>query len=250
MKPTDTLPTIIVILGTIAGFILALSPLHMVHQVYRSKELGFYRPDAFITGLVFGIANGAYSLYSNQVISFISTAITFSLYSSYLGVFIYFAGSSRNSILKKAGIAILMATFFTSIGPIIFHIIDATENGQGYFDERGGVGGFIQTWLGVCAAISIMLLLSGQLPGMIKVIKTKDARPISTYMMIGGLICSMTWTLYASLIVDPYYLTANAIGVLSGLTLLALKLKYKSVDAPQPENNKIELGDRVATNVY
>lgn len=252
MKPTDPIPTIIVIIGTVAGFILALSPLPLVYKVYRSKELGFYRPDPFIAGLVFGIANGTYSLFSNQLISFISTAITFTLYSIYLLVFIYFAGSSRRRIIVKAGIAILIGATITGIGPIIFLIIDGTSDGEAWLEERGGVESFIRTWLGVCATISIMLLLSGQLSGMVKVIRTKDARSISTLMMIGGLMCSITWTVYASLIVDPYYITANAVGVMSGLTLLILKLKYRdgSSSTPLEEKRVTELGERIETNVY
>jgi len=249
MKPTDTIPTIIVILGTIAGFVLALSPIPMASKVYKNKELGYYRPDAFIAGLVFGIANGTYSLYSNQIISFISTAITLTLYAGYLSIFIFFGGKERRSIIRKASIAIMIGSFFTGVGPIVFHIVDSTTGGKHWLDQRGGPQPFIRTWLGVCAAISITLLLSGQLSGMLKVIKTRDSRPISTYMMIGGLVCSLTWTIYASLIVDPYYITANGIGVLSGVILLALKLKYRS-PIERLDDKRIEMEDRVATDGY
>jgi hypothetical protein len=71
-------------------------------------------------------------------------------------------------------------------------------------------------------------------------------------MMIGGLMCSITWTVYASLIVDPYYITANAVGVMSGLTLLILKLKYRDGGSSTPleEKRVTELGERIETNVY
>jgi uncharacterized protein with PQ loop repeat len=62
---------------------------------------------------------------------------------------------------------------------------------------------------------------------MIKVFKTKDARPISTSMTLGGLFASITWALYASLILDTYYIISNGLGVISGLLLVGLKLKYR-----------------------
>ena len=228
MDPTDSLPMAVVIVGTVASFILALSPIPLVYRVIKSKELGFYRPDSFIVGAIFGIANGTYSMVSGQLISFISTMITCTLYCVYLGILIHFSKEAKRTILRKLLIAVCLAGFLTGIGPGIFRIVDSSDSGHSWFDARGGVGIYITTWLGVCATISIALLLSGQVPAMIKVFKSKDARQISTSMMLGGLFASITWCVYASLILDPYFMVSNGLGVVSGLLLVALKLKYRT----------------------
>jgi uncharacterized protein with PQ loop repeat len=227
MNPDDPLPLAIVIVGTVASFILALSPIPLIIRVFKTKDVGFFKPDAFIAAIPFGIANGTYSMYSKQTVSFISTMITFVLYSLYLGIFIHFSKSKR-AIYKKIMIAVALGGVITGIGPAIFRIVDSTETGRSWLEDRGGADKFVKTWLGVCATISVAILMSGQVPAMLQVFKTKDARPISLEMTLGGLFASLAWATYASLILDVYYIVSNGLGVTAGCILLVLKLKYKN----------------------
>ena len=79
--------------------------------------------------------------------------------------------------------------------------------------------------------------MSGQVPAMIQVFKTKDARPISLEMTLGGLFASLAWATYASLILDVYYMISNGLGVTAGCTLLFLKLKYKNPQNAAQDND-------------
>ena len=242
MDPNDPLPLGFVLAGTVSSFLLALSPLPVIIKVIRTEDVGFYRPDAFIVGLVYGIANGTYSLFSGQTVSFIATAITFALYLTYLLIYIVYCSTGRRTILKKFLITILLGGVVTGIGPAIFSIVNTSHSGHDWLDARGGLHAFIKTWLGVCAAISITLLFSGQLTNIVQVIKAKDARSISTSMLIGGLTASVMWMVYSCLIRDTYYMIANGIGLLSGFSLIFLKLRYgtppthdrASLDASDP----------------
>lgn len=238
MSPDDPWPLAFVIVGTIASFLLALSPIPLILKVHRSKDVGFYRPDAFVVGIAFGIANGTYSVYSKQTVAFISTMITFVLYSVYLGIFTYYSKAMKRGIYKKVIIVLALATFLTGVGPIVFRIVDSTPSGSKWLAERGGVDDFIKTWLGVCATISVTLLLSGQVPAMIQVFKTRDARPISTEITLGATFASASWMTYAILIGDMYYIVSNGLGLFTGLFLIFLKLKYKA--PPPPQVNKSE----------
>ena len=83
--------------------------------------------------------------------------------------------------------------------------------------ENGEVTRFVKTWLGVCACASVTMLFAGQLTNIAQVIKHRDARSISVWMMIGGLFASSMWLTYASMILDPYYMTANGLGLLAGI---------------------------------
>jgi uncharacterized protein with PQ loop repeat len=245
MNPDDPLPLAFVIVGTISSFILALSPIPLIVSVFRKKDVGLYKADAFIVAIPFGIANGTYSLYSGQTVSFISTMITFALYSAYLAIFLRYARSSRVSIYRKIVVAFVLAATITGIGPAVFRIVDSTYNGSMWLRERGGINLFIRTWLGVCATISVTLLLSGQVPAMIDVFKTRDARSISTEMTLGGLFASLAWMTYASLILDVYYIVCNGLGVIAGIILISLKLKFRVHPQTTPGSSQSVVFDEV-----
>ena len=246
MSPDDTLPMVFVIIGTIASFILALSPVPLIWRVLKTKEVGGFKPEAFIVAIPFGIANGTYSIYSGQTVSFISTMITFLLYSVYLGIFTRFSSqSSKRSIYRKVVIAIVLGAFFTGVGPAVFRIVNSTDSGNEWLANNGGVEKFITTWLGICATISVTLLLSGQVPAMIEVFKTRDARPISLEMTLGGLFASMAWMTYAALIQDVYYTVSNGLGVLCGLILLTLKFMYRKPKTVAPDSTPIRVFENV-----
>ncbi len=145
----------------------------------------------------------------------------------YLWIFTRFSSQGvKRTIYRKVVSAIALGAFFTGAGPAIFRIINSTDSGNEWFLERGGVEKFITTWLGICATISVTLLLSGQVPAMMEVFKTRDARPISLEMTLGGLFASVAWMTYASLIQDVYYIVSNGLGVLCGLILITLKIMY------------------------
>jgi uncharacterized protein with PQ loop repeat len=227
MNPNDPLPLAFVIVGTIASFILALSPVPLMYRIYKSHDVGFFKPDAFIVAVAFGIANGTYSMYSKQLVSFISTMITFVLYTVYLGMYTYYSKATRRSIYRKTLLVLIVAAFLTAVGPVVFRLVASSDSGDKWFADRGGVEKFIKTWLGVCATISVTLLLSGQVPAMIEVFKSKDARAISLEITLGALFASLAWMTYASLIMDPYFIISNSAGVFMGILSLSLKFKYR-----------------------
>ena len=230
MDPASTLPLVVSIIGTISSCVMQLSPIPVMVRIHKYKDVGFYRPDPFIIGICFGLVNGTYSIYSNQLVSAISTGIGLLLYSIYLVLFVYHSKIKR-SVLKRTCIFIAISVFLTAVGPVIFLLVNRSASGNAWFNEHGGIHTFISTWLGVCATLSVVMLFSGQLTNLVEVIKKKDARSISLIMALGGLFCSIAWTVYACLILDPYYMTANSIGVISGITQLTLKRMYKEKPA-------------------
>jgi len=231
MDPSDTLPLVISIIGTVTSFAMQLSPIPVIMEIVRSKDVGYFRSDPFIIGICFALVNGAYSIYSSQLVSAISCGIGLALYSIYL-IFFSIHSKSKRALMKKLVIFLLVCGFLTAIGPVVFILVDKSESGHTWLEDRGGLDQFIDTWLGVCATLSIIMLFSGQLTNIAEVIKNKDARSISTSMAIGGLVCSITWAVYAGLIVNAYYIVSNGIGVLSGILQLSLKRAYPTTGVP------------------
>jgi uncharacterized protein with PQ loop repeat len=240
MDPARTLPLVVSIIGTISSCAMQLSPIPVMIRIRKSRDVGFYRPDPFIIGVCFGLVNGTYSIYSNQLVSAISTGIGLILYSIYLILFVYYS-KSKHPILKRTCIFVGLSVFLTAIGPVVFILVNRSSSGEQWFTEHGGLDKFISTWLGVCATLSVVLLFSGQLTNLVEVVKKKDARSISLSMALGGLFCSIAWAVYASLILDPFYMTANGIGVVSGIVQLTLKKKFKEKPTVVSDSDSTEL---------
>lgn len=220
MNPADPIAMGFAIAGTVSSYIMAFSPMPVMCKiVFTWKDVGKYRADPFIVGIVYGLVNGVYSLYAGHFVSFLSCAIASSLYIIYLVIYIYYA-KTRVYVGRRLFIAVALAVSITGIGPLVYMLVHDQTNM------------FVSTWLGVCACITIVLLFSGQLTNIIQVIRDRDASSISVAMMCGGLFCSIMWTVYASLVMDLYFLTSNAIGIAAGLTQAFLLCKY-------PPNKKV-----------
>ena len=213
----------------------------MILEIYKRKNVGSYRPDAFIVGIAFGLVNGTYSLYSGQIVSVISTGITCLAYALYLKAYTMYTSVSNRAIFVKLAIVVSVGCSITALGPVAFVITESTLSGHDWMASRGGIDKFVNIWLGTCATISVMLLYSGMLSSMVDVVKRKDASSISGYMVIGGLLTSVIWTVYASLILDPFYIVANGVGILSGTVLAGLKLGYGNKPALTEADSKSEL---------
>lgn len=228
MDPADTAPFVISIIGTISSAVLQLSPLGVVREIRRNQKVGCYRPDPFITGVGFGLINGAYSIISGQLISAISCGIGLSLFTSYLLTYVYYSHHKARDI-RKTTIFLLVSLGITGIGPLIFTLVDTSDSGHNWLEANGGLTNMIHIWVGICATISIVLMFSGQLTNMAEVIRLKDARSISLMMACGGLFCSVSWAIYAGLILNPYYIVSNGLGVISASTQIVLKRMYPDV---------------------
>lgn len=228
MDPTDTAPFVISIIGTFAGTLLQLSPMGVVREIGRNKRVGCYRPDPFITSIGCGLVNGTYSILSHQLISTVSCGICVLLSAAYLLIYMYYSDHKVRDI-RKTTIYLLVAVILTALGPIIYALVDSSDAGHDWLESNGGLANMINIWVGVCATISIALMYSGQLTNMAYVVKMKDARSISLAIASCGLFCSASWAIYAGLILNPYFLISNGLGVVSSTTQLILKRMYPNI---------------------
>ena len=84
----------------------------------------------------------------------------------------------------------------------------------------------IEIYFGVCSTLSVVLLMSSQLTAIRQVLQEKDSRSISGYMLAGNIFCALCWTLYSVLIMNPYFLAANAVGDFACIVQLILKILF------------------------
>ena len=229
MDPNNPIALGFVVIATVSSFLMGLAPLPVMYDImFQTKDVGVYGIDHYIFGIIFGTINGVYSMYSGHLVSFISCMICAGLFSSYFIIYVIYSKSqNRRALVMKLAACLGLAVFIDSIGPIVW--LSVHEDGL-----------FVNTWLGICACVSITLLYSGQLTNIIRVIKHKDARSISVFIMIGGLFAAIMWTVYAILVMDPYFLTANGLGVIAGITQLVLLVKYSTVQEETAVKDSLE----------
>jgi uncharacterized protein with PQ loop repeat len=242
MDPSSSVPTAFALLGTISSFSLAISPVPVVIQIFRSRSVGSFLPDFFIIGTIYGFVNGTYTIVTNQTVALVSNCISIIFYLFYLVVYsIYAPMESRVAIWRKFGLWFSLAALITGMGPSIFGLLSLSPAGADWMDSRGGRASIVATWLGVCSAVSITALFSGQLTNIVSVIRNRDSSSISIWMALGGLFCSISWTVYSVLILDWFYIISNLIGDIAGLVQVALKIKYRKNDREMDVKGEIEI---------
>lgn len=225
MEPSDPLPLAVSLAGLVFSTILQLSPVPVMVRIARQKSVGPYRPDPFVLSIVFGIINGVYALYTNQITGAASNYFGLATSVVYLGTYIYYVGTPRKKVIIKAGIVILTAFATTGLGVIILTLA------VNRYD-------LVEIWLGIATTVSTIVNFFGQLTNIIEIVRTKNAQSISIEMAIGVLLASSCWTIYAVLIENIFYITSGSLGILSGVTQIALKIAFrraKPLTSPTPE---------------
>ena len=233
MEPNDPIPTVVVSIGLVSSIILYLSPIPLVNQIFRKKSTMYFRPDSFVIGIAYSICKFPYPIVNYQIGPLISSAVSLVLYSCYLTVFLWFANSRQARYTRRITVWMLTACLtILSMGPLIFYILSQTC--PSWTQSHGGFLSLIEIYFGVSSTLSVVLLMSSQLTAIRQVLHEKDSRSISGYILAGNIFCALCWTLYSVLIMNPYFLAANAVGDLACIIQLVLKISYYKQQPPNP----------------
>ena len=83
------------------------------------------------------------------------------------------------------------------------------------------------TTLGIVGIAAGILILSGWVPQIIKVYKTKRLNDVSSYLMICIFAGAVLWLVYGIEIDDIYIMGVNVAAMFLTMTVLSMKLKYE-----------------------
>jgi hypothetical protein len=222
MDPEDSLPLAFVIVGSAASVVLYLSPIPLIIAIVRSGAVGMARPDSFIIGVSYSLANGAYPAITGQFVPVITSSIALLLYSVYLTLFLLFAGDKRRQFLVRWVLFFLFSMVVLFSGPVVVWSIQPD-----YLKPVGGVQYFVSMWFGVCACVANILLLSGQMTSIRQVVRDRDSSSIDGIMLAGGTLCSLCWTTYGCLILDPFYMTGTITGDIVCFVQIFVKVYFR-----------------------
>ena len=226
MEPNDPIPLVVVSIGLVSSIILYLSAVPVVYKILKNKSVMYFRPDSFVIGIAYSICKFPYPIINFQIGPLVSSAVSLSLYSGYLTTYWWFSNPSQAKRTCRITLYTLVVCLVVlGLGPLIF-FIHSRIHPQDSLDSHSRFLRNVEIYFGVCSTVSVVLLMSSQLTAIKQVLRENDSRSISGYMLAGNIFCALCWTVYSALIMNPYFLAANAVGDLSCLIQLVLKFSF------------------------
>lgn len=230
MHPNDPIPLIVVSVGLASSILLYLSALPVIRAMLRARSVLCYRPDAFVIGIVYSVCKFPYPILNFQIGPVISSAVSLVLYSGYLGIYFWLCRVSQNELQFKYTLrvtvwALVAAGVVMSTGPLLFLLLSHTA--PGWTQSQGGFRTLVEIYFGVCSTVSVVLLMSSQLTSIRQVLREKNSRSISGWMLAGNIFCALCWSVYSVLIMNPYFLAANVVGDTACIVQLVFKIIYR-----------------------
>jgi uncharacterized protein with PQ loop repeat len=240
MDPNHPVPFTLICIGAVVSVLLYMSPIPVVRTIIRERSVSVFRPDTFIVGVSYGIPAVTYPILAGLTVPIISASAGLCLYSGYLCVYYHFSTDRPRTRIRFLRF-FLPAVALIASGPAALSLTDHFS--PNWSLDRGGLMGLVRVWFGVCVAVGYVLLLAGQLTSVSQVMKDQDSRAISGWMVAAGVLRSVCWLTYGALILDLYYLTANAGGLVIVLFQAVVKCKYRRTSVAPIEGSLKTVSD-------
>ena len=208
------------VLGTVSSQLMNLSAIPSIREIYLAKSTLLYPAFPFMISLVASFCGLTYAVITQQHVVMISTLISMSLNSTYLGFHLAFS-KERQSIIRKTMLMAITELGLMALGPLSV-CIAASE---------ATCADFSTAWIGTICTLVYCIVYCGQLSTFREIIRTRNSAYISPWMTAGTLFCALVWTWYSVLVDDAFYLASSLIGDLSGCIQIALILKYPAIPA-------------------
>ena len=197
-------------LGVVASQTMNLSTIPSILQIHRAKSTLMYPSFPVSVAITNAIHNILYGHASGNHFIVVSSSLTLLLNLVFLLVHHRYSKNRSRVLSEITYIPVLTALF--SLGVV-------ATSGSSLSDSR--------PWLGFMSSTFSSLAYCGQLSTLASIIKSKNAESISPWMTAGVAFRASSWSLYAVLIRDPYYLFSASIGLISAVTQVVLLIAYR-----------------------
>ncbi|KAF7806101.1 bidirectional sugar transporter SWEET5 [Senna tora] len=231
MVNTDSIRTVVGIIGNVISFGLFLSPLPTFVKIFKAKSVEEFKPDPYLATILNCIM---WSFYGSSLVSEDNILVlTINGIGFFIEVFytlIFFTYSNWNK-RKKILIVLFIEAIFTVV--VIFCTLHFVHT----LKQRTMIIGII------CIVFNILMYFS-PLTVMRLVIKTKSVKYMPFLLSLANFANGLIWVIYAAFRWDPYLVIPNGLGALSGLVQLILYACYYKTtdwgeDRPQFEMSKV-----------
>lgn len=256
------------IVGAVSTQIMKLAPIPVMIQIAKNKSVFQYPSNPYIIGAIYGVVNGIYAGYTSQTVALISSITSVAFYLVYDFIYIYYSKDKKatttaaintkaKTSLSERAVAIcnkllptrnpnreitklLLPMAISIVLSLLLPYMIVLATGSSGDDKFK----FLSNWFGSCASIAVTFLFASQLTSTAWVFRHKNSSPISIWLTIGSLICSICWNVYSIMAVDWYYIASNTIGILAGVFQLVLTFVYPPIRTKDNNSNEGEDADK------
>ncbi|KAF5740362.1 bidirectional sugar transporter SWEET6b [Tripterygium wilfordii] len=239
MVSASTARNIVGIIGNVISFGLFLSPVPTFYNIFKNKNVEEFQPYPYIATVMNCLSWVFYGMpfvTPDSVLVVTINGIGLVIELIYLSIFVIY--DKENKGRKKVGLGLLLEVIFLVI-MVVITMVAFHGHGRNIFV---GV---------ICDVFNIMMYTSPLLIA-IKVVKTKSVKYMPFYLSLANFANGSIWTAYALIKLDPFLLTSNGVGSISGLLQLILYACYyrstpkdEEVDVVKPSQVQLSGAARV-----
>ncbi|GMI76601.1 VEGETATIVE CELL EXPRESSED1 [Hibiscus trionum] len=234
MLTTDTIRTIVGIIGNIISFFLFLSPVPTFIKIWKVKSVQDFKPAPYIATVLncmMWIFYGLPIVHPDSTLIITINGIGLFIELVYITIFFVFSDNRKR---KRILLYIVIEAVFMAAVVVITLMVFKTTKRRSMF-------------VGILAMIFNIGMYVSPLTVMQMVIKTKSVKYMPFSLSLFNFLNGMVWTSYALLKFDINVLVPNGLGTLSGLGQLILYAWfYKSTnwgDDDKASAQQVQLSD-------
>ncbi|KAJ7956257.1 Bidirectional sugar transporter SWEET [Quillaja saponaria] len=224
MADTETIRTIVGIIGNVISFGLFLSPIPTFVNIFKKKSVQDFKPDPYVATLLNCAMWSFYALpfvRPNSLLVLTINGTGFFIEIIYVTIFfIYSPWIKRRKIIIAL---IIEAIFMVVVVVITLNLFHTTK-------DRSMI-------IGILCIIFNVIMYASPLTVMRMVIKTKSVKYMPFMLSLANFANGVVWLIYALLKFDPYIAVPNGLGALSGLIQLILYATFYNTTKWDEDDN-------------
>ncbi|XP_078169051.1 bidirectional sugar transporter SWEET5-like isoform X1 [Carex rostrata] len=225
MISTDSIRTVVGIIGNVISFGLFLSPLPTYVTIVKKRAVEQFSPIPYLATLLncmMWIVYGLPIVHPNSVLVLTINGVGFFMEALYLAIFFTFA--PRSLRLKIVGI---LAGELVFVGAVMGGVLGGAHT----HDKRTEI-------VGILCVIFGTAMYASPLSVMRMVIQTKSVKYMPFYLSLVSFLNGVCWTAYSLLRFDLYILIPNGLGaLLSAAQLILYCIYYRTTPKDEPKQN-------------
>ncbi|KAM3246789.1 bidirectional sugar transporter SWEET5 [Capsicum annuum] len=213
MANTETIRTVVGIIGNVISFLLFLSPVPTFIKIWKDKRVMQFKPDPYVVtalNCAVWVFYGMPFVHPDSLLVVTINGIGLVIELIYVTIFFIYAEWQ-----KRRKILIFLVVELIILGIIIFITLTFL------FGTKAR-----SMLVGIVAVVMNIAMYTSPLTVMRRVISTKSVKFMPFYLSLANFANGCIWFAYAFLKFDVYILIPNGLGALSGAIQLLLYAKY------------------------
>ncbi|KAK6920733.1 SWEET sugar transporter [Dillenia turbinata] len=227
MVHTETIRTIVGVIGNVISFGLFASPIPTFVKILKEKSVGEFKPDPYLAttlNCMMWVFYGLPFVHPDSILVVTINSIGLVMEAAYLTIFFTYAPWNKR---KKVIFVLLIEIIFMAL--VIFITVQ-------FFHTHSRRSMFV----GILCCIFGIIMYGSPLTIMGRVIRTRSVKYMPFLLSLANFANGLVWSIYALLHFDPYVLVPNGLGFLLAVAQIVLYVTYCRA-TPREDGNRTEV---------